>query len=110
MKLNPSAVIMLECSEDISVNRLKERKVDPITGIYYNVNNMPEDDEIKARLEQHSEDKEDVVKKRWRVWDDFIGKIEETYGALIHTIKTESQSPNDISDSIATIIQNPCRS
>jgi len=37
MKIKPSRVVLLECSEDGSVRRLKERQVDPITGIYYNL-------------------------------------------------------------------------
>jgi len=50
MKIKPSRVVLLECSEDGSVKRLKQRKIDPHTGIYYNENNLPNDEEIKARL------------------------------------------------------------
>ena len=51
--------------------------------------NLPHDPEIKDRLLQHDEDKEDVVRKRWRVWDEFIGRIEEVYHNLLYVVKTE---------------------
>lgn len=90
IKIKPSKVVLLECGEEVSVWRLQERKIDPITGIYYNNDNLPQDPEIVARLDTHDEDKEEVVRKRWRVWDDFIGWIEEAYKNMLYVVKTET--------------------
>ncbi len=109
MKVKPSRVVLLECSEEGSVRRLKERVVDPNTGIYYNASNQPSDPAIRARLTQHDEDKEETVRKRWRVWDDFIGKIEEVYAHYIFNVRAESQTVDEITDTLAEIIQNPAR-
>ena len=109
LKVKPSRVILLECSQDTSVERLRERRIDPTTGIYYNSSNMPTDPTLVSRLVQHDEDKEETVRKRWQVWDDFIGKIEEVYSYYIYNIKADSQKPEEITDSLAEIVQNPAR-
>jgi len=49
------------------------------------------------------------VRKRWRVWDDFIGKIEEVYSHYIYNVRAESQTAEEITDCLAEIIQNPAR-
>ena len=89
LKIKPSKVILLECSEDVSVERLQARKYDPVTGFYYNSTNMPTEDDVLARLKNHDEDSEEVVRKRWKVWDNFIGKIEEIYDKNIFNVNTE---------------------
>ena len=82
--------MLLECGEEISVKRLQERRIDPVTGIYYSHDNLPHDPEIRSWLDHHEEDKEEVVWKRWRVWDDFIGWIEEAYKNMLYVVKTET--------------------
>ena len=109
INIKPSRVILLECSEETSVQRLQQRRVDPITGIYYSMGNLPHDPEIKDRLLQHDEDKEDVVRKRWRVWDEFIGRIEEVYHNLLYVVKTEGQTSANITDSLSEVVQNPAK-
>lgn len=109
INIKPSRVILLECSEETSVARLQQRRIDPITGIYYSMDNLPHDPEIKEWLLQHDEDKEEVVRKRWRVWDEFIGWIEEIYHNLLYVVKTESQTSATITDILSEVVQNPAR-
>ena len=56
MKIKPSKVVLLECSEDESVCRLKKRQLDPVTGRYYNEDSLPEDEAILKRLKHQAED------------------------------------------------------
>jgi len=102
-------VILLDCGEEVSVKRLADRRIDPVTGKYYNSKTTPDDQLIKDRLEQHTEDKEEVVRKRWRVWDDFIGKIEEVYRPYLFSIKTELYSEEECTDIISEMMQIPRR-
>jgi len=46
MKIKPSKVVLLECKEETSVRRLQERRIDPVTGIYYNKDSLPSHKEI----------------------------------------------------------------
>ena len=107
LKIRPSKVILLECSEDVSVQRLQARKYDPLTGFYYNESNLPEDQDVVERLKSHDEDTEEVVRKRWKVWDNFIGKIEEIYDKNIFNVNTEAHCTEEITDIISEVVQNP---
>lgn len=80
-----------------------------MTGIYYNSSSLPADPEIRDRLLQHDEDSEEVVRKRWRVWDDFIGRIEEVYSHQLYAVKTESLNVSQITDILSEVVQNPAK-
>jgi adenylate kinase len=57
LRVVPSLVVMFECSEDTCITRLSNRKVDPQTGIYYDMSlNPPQDDNILKRLTAVDED------------------------------------------------------
>ena len=47
INIKPSRVVLLECSEETSVIRLQQRRIDPITGIYYSLDSLPHDPDIK---------------------------------------------------------------
>lgn len=109
LKVKPSKVVLLECSEDTTLKRVADKKIDPVTGISYSPNDLPSSNEIQERLQANTEDKEDTVKKRYRIWDDFIGKIEEVYGKQLFTIRTDYATPTEITEQISEIVQNPAR-
>jgi hypothetical protein len=65
LKCPPTLVVILECHEDICQERIRSHKIDPQTGIEYDMNlDPPKDEAIKARLVLNAEDDEEVVKKR----------------------------------------------
>ena len=65
LKLPPSLVVILECDEDICIERLKNTKIDPVTGLVYDMaTNPPKEDNIKRRLTSNPEDEEEIVRKR----------------------------------------------
>jgi adenylate kinase len=80
MKIAPTKVVILECKEDVCIDRLKMKRIDPNTGIFYNlIDNPPEEREVEERLIEIGGNDEETVKKRWVVWDEFVGKIEEIF-------------------------------
>ncbi|KAK7258249.1 hypothetical protein RIF29_32824 [Crotalaria pallida] len=61
----PHLFILLDVSEDILVDRVVGRRLDPLTGnIYHLKYSPPESDEIAARLTQRFDDTEEKVKLR----------------------------------------------
>ncbi|XP_031250015.1 adenylate kinase, chloroplastic [Pistacia vera] len=63
----PDLFILLEVSEDILVERVVGRRLDPVTGkIYHLKYSPPETEEIAARLTQRFDDTEEKVKLRLR--------------------------------------------
>ena len=72
LKINPSLVVMFECSEDTCITRLSNRKIDPHTGTYYDMSLAPPtDDTVLRRLTSVEEDQEDIVRKRFGKWTEF---------------------------------------
>lgn len=58
------------------------KRIDPVTGFYYNLaENAPEDEEVLARLIEIEGNDEETVKRRWYLWDEFVGKIEEMFSS-----------------------------
>ena len=47
------------------------------------------------------------MRKRWKVWDDFIGKIEAIYSNVLFNIKTETKSIKEVTEVLCEVIQNP---
>jgi hypothetical protein len=57
---------MFEQPEEESVRRISNRRIDPTTGIYYNLEiNAPKDEATASRLTELTEDKEKVVRQRF---------------------------------------------
>jgi adenylate kinase len=69
MRIRPSAVFILEQAEEESVRRLANRRMDPNTGIQYNLEvNPPSDEATVNRLIEAPEDKYPAVKARYAEW------------------------------------------
>ena len=69
LKIRPSLVCLFEQPDEESVRRLSNRRIDPHTGTYYNLEiNPPKEEQVASRLIELHEDKEEVVKSRFGVW------------------------------------------
>ena len=63
--IRPEVFLLLEVPEDILVERVVGRRLDPETGkIYHLKYNKPENAEIEARLTQRSDDTEEKVREK----------------------------------------------
>lgn len=69
LKIRPSTVFLFEGTEEESVRRLGNRKVDPDTGICYNLEVSPPSEEaISQRLVDQPQDSEKTVRHRYQQW------------------------------------------
>ena len=61
---------LFEQPEEESIRRLSNRRIDPHTGAYYNLEILPPKEEtVAARLIELHEDKEQTVRNRFEVWN-----------------------------------------
>ena len=69
MCIKPSQVFICEQSEDESVRRLSNRRVDPETGIEYNLEvNPPSDEPTSNRMIEYAADLEGPTRKKYENW------------------------------------------
>lgn len=83
------------------------RRIDPTTGIYYNLQvNPPRDEATASRLVELPEDKEAIVKKRLDMWQSQVSNLEEAFKSNLLNVSSD-RSPELISEQINDAIQNP---
>lgn len=90
MKIRPSVVFICEQSEDESLRRLSNRRIDPETGILYNVEvNPPSDEPTSNRMIEMPCDNESSTKKRYETWRNQKPFIEESFRTAIKEIQAD---------------------
>lgn len=90
MKIIPAFVFMFEGTEDESIRRLGNRRVDPNTGDVYNLEvNPPSDEATSARLIELPEDSRDVVEKRFNHFKMQNIMLEEAFREVCQNINSE---------------------
>ena len=66
LKVKPSIVFMFESSEEDSLKRVSDRRIDPTTGCVYNLKvNPPSDEKVAGRLIEMKEDHATVIKNKY---------------------------------------------
>ncbi|OMJ83661.1 hypothetical protein SteCoe_15389 [Stentor coeruleus] len=88
-KIIPSHVLFLECADAMVYERVEQRRLDPITGVYYNVMNLPEDEGIRSRVVFMNEDHHENVKKRLANYKEHYVKIHAEYSGHVTNIKAD---------------------
>lgn len=107
MRIKPSVVFLFEQSEEESVRRLSNRRIDPETGVLYNLEiNPPSDESIAARLIECQEDRYNVVKQKFTEWKKNVPKIEEAYKMYLSVVQSD-KAMDQLTESLADIVQNP---
>ncbi|KAJ0253970.1 Adenylate kinase 2 [Hirschfeldia incana] len=91
---HPDLFILLEVPEDILVERVVGRRLDPVTGkIYHLKYSPPETEEISARLTQRFDDTEDKVKLRLKTHNQNVSDVLSMYDDI--TIKIKGNRPKE---------------
>ena len=66
MRIQPNLVCMFEQSVDESINKLQARRIDPMTGEFFNMEvNQPKFESQNLRLQRLPGDAEELVRKRF---------------------------------------------
>ncbi|KAL3840708.1 hypothetical protein ACJIZ3_025299 [Penstemon smallii] len=108
LNIRPDVYIMLDVPDEILIDRCVGRRIDPLTGRIYHVNNFPPDnDEIKARLVTRSDDTEDKVKSRLQIYKQNAEAVLSTYSGVMN--KVDGNRPKEVIfkeiDSLLTRLQ-----
>ena len=109
IRQSPSLVVSLEIDDDVVYDRHEYKKIDPITGKVYNLNeknSLPAQDILK-RLTSRDCDRHVIVKERLKKWrefslklDDFLKKHETL---TLNADKNVQDLVSDISDKIESM-------
>ena len=98
---------MLEQPEEESIRRLTNRRIDPTTGVYYNLEIFPPKDEATAsRLIELTEDGEANVRSRCNQWAEHVPNLEEAFKNMLLNVQSD-KAIEQITDLICDAIQNP---
>lgn len=107
LKIKPSLLCMFEQPESETIRRLKNRRMDPETGLFYNLEIAPPSDETVARrLYEMSEDKEEIVKQRIKIWQSNQQHVEDAFKEVLFTVQAD-QSIDQVTEVISDVILNP---
>ena len=83
------------------------KRIDPVTGITYNMEVSPPKSEIvNDRLVQQKQDQEVNVRKRFIAWNANISNLEENFKNVLLSCPSD-KTIESIADQIADAIQNP---
>uniref|UniRef100_A0A2P2JHE0 adenylate kinase n=1 Tax=Rhizophora mucronata TaxID=61149 RepID=A0A2P2JHE0_RHIMU len=106
----PNLFIVLEVPEEILVERVIGRRLDPVTGkIYHLKYSPPETEEIAARLTQRFDDTEEKVKLRLRTHNQNVESVLTMYQDI--TMKVNGNVPKEevfaqIDDALTKLIES----
>jgi len=99
-------VVFLDVDEEVLVDRLTGRRMDPETGDIYHVDfDWPDDETIQDRLVQRDDDEEDTVRDRLQVYRENTEPVIEhfrTEGSLV-TVDGEA-TPEGVFDRLCDVI------
>lgn len=102
--ITPSAVLVLEVPDDILVERVVGRRIDPETGEIYHVKFNPAPSaEIAARLVTRSDDTEEKARIRLRTYYEHSQSILDHYSSALKKIDG-NRSKSEVFDDIVGII------
>lgn len=98
--------IFLNVPDDVLVERVVGRRTDPQTGkIYHMKFSPPEDEDVKARLEQRSDDTEEKVKVRLEQFHANVDAVKDSYTDISVTIDG-NQKPDVVSEEITKAVES----
>jgi len=103
-----TAAIFLDVGEDELVRRLTGRRMDPETGdIYHTEFNMPDDEEVEARLVQRDDDTEEVVTDRLETYYENTEPVIEHYRETGDLVEVDGEAhPDEVFERIAEVVED----
>lgn len=100
MGITADCFIFLNVPDEVLVERVVGRRTDPVTGkIYHMKFSPPEDETVKARLVQRSDDTEEKVKVRLEQFHANVDAVRNSYEDISITIDG-TKKPDEVSKAI----------
>ena len=103
---NVDLVLYLHIDESVSVERLSERRTDPVTGRSYHLVKSPPPKEIIDRLIQRDDDRPEIIRRRCSVYNEKTKKVVDMYredGVLVEV--DANPSPDEVYVNVKKIIE-----
>jgi len=105
----PDSVILLEAPDQVVIDRISGRRLDPQTGNTYHITyNPPKDDEVKARLVQRSDDTVDKIKVRLQAYHENLKGILKQFQGIIVPVKGDQQKEL-VTDAVLSALDKVCK-
>jgi len=102
------AVVFLDVDEEVLVDRLTGRRMDPETGDIYHVEfDWPDDETIQNRLVQREDDEEDTVRDRLQVYRENTEPVIDHFRDEGSLVEVDGEAtPTEVFDRICEIIDD----
>ena len=92
--------VFLNVPDEVLVERVVGRRTDPVTGkIYHMIFSPPQEEEVRLRLQQRSDDTEEKVKVRLEQFHANVEAVKGSYADISVTING-NQDPSKVSEQI----------
>lgn len=109
LEIRPDIFLLLDVPEEILIERVVGRRLDPITGKIYHLKYFPpETEEIAARLTQRSDDTKEKVKYRFQTYQQNVEAVLSVYENAIRKIdgsRPKEQVFEDIDTILAKLLE-----
>lgn len=104
--ISADCFLFLNVPDDVLVERVVGRRTDPETGkIYHMTFSPPDDEDVKARLEQRSDDTEEKVVVRLEQFHANVDAVKDSYTDISVVIEG-NRAPSDVSGDIIEAINS----
>ncbi|KAJ1692251.1 hypothetical protein LUZ63_008949 [Rhynchospora breviuscula] len=108
--IRPDVFILLEVSDELLVERVVGRRLDPVTGkIYHLKYSPPENEEISSRLTQRFDDTEEKVKLRLKTHYQNVESVISLYESVMFKVNGDVSKEEvfaEIDKGISAILEN----
>lgn len=100
--------LFLNVPDEVLVERVVGRRTDPETGkIYHMTFSPPEDDDVKTRLVQRSDDTEEKVKVRLEQFHNNVAAVKGNYETISVEING-TQKPSEVAEAVSIALKEKC--
>lgn len=102
--IEPEVFILLDVPDEVLIDRVIGRRLDPETGKIYHMTFAPPPPEVADRLTQRSDDTEEKARTRLGVYYDNIDAIKDAYSGCI--VKVDgNRSKDEVGAEISSILK-----
>eukprot|EP00931_Biecheleriopsis_adriatica_P119715 TRINITY_DN94922_c0_g1_i1.p1 TRINITY_DN94922_c0_g1~~TRINITY_DN94922_c0_g1_i1.p1 ORF type:complete len:539 (-),score=109.80 TRINITY_DN94922_c0_g1_i1:34-1650(-) len=99
-----SAVVHLEVADEVVIDRIEGRRIDPISGKIYHVKDNPPPPDIAHRVIQREDDTPDKIRTRLVTYHEERDAIIGIYGDLVKTIRVGGTSPDALPSDVRPML------
>eukprot|EP00567_Pseudictyota_dubia_P018600 CAMPEP_0197433808 /NCGR_PEP_ID=MMETSP1175-20131217/1608_1 /TAXON_ID=1003142 /ORGANISM="Triceratium dubium, Strain CCMP147" /LENGTH=318 /DNA_ID=CAMNT_0042962299 /DNA_START=132 /DNA_END=1088 /DNA_ORIENTATION=+ len=104
MGIRPDTFIFIDVPDEVLIERVVGRRMDPVDGKIYHLTFKPPPEEIKGRLITRSDDNEENAWKRLRQFHENVSSVKECFQDIMVQVDGAS-SPDSVAESIKILLE-----